>query len=336
MEMKRQGSAREADGAWIVPTLIKERFIGQSPAFQSIVETIKTIAPRECSVVIVGETGTGKEMVARNIHFNSRRADRVFVPVDCSSLTGQLFESQLFGHMKGAFTGAISDTLGFFRAADGGTIFLDEIGELMLDLQAKLLRVLQESRVLPVGSTKPYPVDIRVLCATNHDLRQMVLDSKFRADLYFRLNVVQLEVPPLRVRKEDVPILADYFLDKQAQLYNEPPKKLTPAALKILVDYDWPGNVRELANVTEHAYIVSTSQQIAPEALPMEVLTGSLLPQNDKAFPTMDKVNERLVLRALQAVNGRKMAAAKLLKIDHRKLSRLIKKFNLQPTWKQA
>jgi len=336
MEMKRQGSARNADGAWNGPTLIKERFIGQSHAFQSIVETIRTIAPRECSVVIVGETGTGKEMVARNIHFNSRRADKVFVPVDCSSISGQLFESQLFGHMRGAFTGAISDTLGFFRAADAGTIFLDEIGELALDLQAKLLRVLQESRVLPVGSTKPYPVDVRVLCATNHDLRQMVLDAKFRADLYFRLNVVQLEVPPLRVRKEDVPILASYFLDKQAKLYNEPPKELTTAALKILVDYDWPGNVRELANVIEHAYIVSTSNQITPEALPTEVLTGCLLPQDDKAFPTMDKVNERLVIRALQAVNGRKMAAAKLLKIDHRKLSRLIKKFNLQPTWKQA
>jgi len=336
MEMKREGSAREADGAGTVPTLINEDFIGQSAAFQSIVETINTIAPRECSVVIVGETGTGKEMVARCIHCNSRRSTKVFVPVDCTSLTGQLFESQLFGHMKGAFTGAITDTLGFFRAANKGTIFLDEIGELADGLQAKLLRVLQESRVLPVGSTKAYPIDVRVICATNHDLRQMVLDGKFRADLYFRLNVVQLEVPPLRVRKEDVPVLARYFLGKQAQLYNEPAKRLSAAALKIMVDYDWPGNVRELANVVEHAYIVSKSREITTEALPTEILTKSLVLEDDKAFPSMDKVNERLVIRALQAVNGRKMAAAKLLKIDHRKLNRLIKKFDLQPTWKQA
>ena len=336
MEMKRPRSARNADGARIGPTPVHERFIGQSPAFQSIVETIKTIAPRECSVVIVGETGTGKEMVAKNIHANSRRPDQVFVPVDCTSLTGQLFESQLFGHVRGAFTGAISDTLGFFRAANGGTIFLDEIGELVPDLQAKLLRVLQESRVLPVGAIESHDIDVRVLCATNHDLRQMVLDGDFRADLYFRLNVVQLEVPPLRVRREDVAVLAYYFLDRQAQLYNEPTKSLSPDTLKILIEYDWPGNVRELANVMEHAYIVSSTGVIGPDSLPTEVLTGSLVLQDDNTFPSLDKVNEKLVIRALQAVNGRKMAAARLLKIDHRKLSRLIRKFNLQPTWKQA
>ncbi len=334
MQMKRENSTRSAESVWKWSGI--DRFIGRSPAFQSVIETIKTIAPRECPVVVVGETGTGKEMVARAIHARSCRAESVFVPVDCTALSGQLFESQLFGHMKGSFTGAISDTLGFFRAAHNGSIFLDEIGELESGLQAKLLRVLQELSVVPVGSTKPYPVNVRVICATNHELRQMVLDGSFRADLYFRLNVVQLELPPLRLRKEDIPILADYFLEKQAQLYNEPLKRLSAGALKILVDYDWPGNVRELANVMEHAYVISASSHITPSSLPTEILTGGILLDSEKAFPSLDKVNERLVIRALQAVNGRKMAAAKLLRIDHRKLARLIKKFNLQPTWKQG
>jgi transcriptional regulator with PAS, ATPase and Fis domain len=236
--------------------------------------------------------------------------------------------------MKGAFTGAVSDTLGFFRAANGGSIFLDEIGELSHELQAKLLRVLQESRVVPLGSTKGWPIDVRVICATNKDLRQLVLDGTFRKDLYFRLNVVQLELPPLRDRKDDILILAKYFLDKQAKLYREPPKDISAAAAKVLVEYDWPGNVRELANVVEHAYILSDSAEIKPSALPADVLTGALMTPEQQAFPTMEKVKEKLVLQALQATNGRKMAAAKLLNIDHRKLSRLIKKYNLQPTWK--
>lgn len=172
------------------------RFIGVSDAFTSILEIIRSVAARKCSVIITGETGAGKEMVARQLHYAGDRADKVFVPVDCTTLTGQLFESQLFGHTKGAFTSAVDSTLGFFRAADGGTIFLDEISEIPLELQAKLLRVLQESMVTPLGSTKSWPVDVRVLCSTSRDLRQMVKSEQFRADLYYRLNVVTLEVPP--------------------------------------------------------------------------------------------------------------------------------------------
>lgn len=308
-------------------------FIGRSAAFKSVEETICAIAPRNCSVIISGETGTGKELVARRIHANSKRTDKIFIPVDCTTLTGQLFESQLFGHVKGAFTGAFSDTLGFFRAADGGTIFLDEISELPLDLQAKFLRVLQEERVTPLGSIQSYPVDLRVLCATNCNLRDMLRDGKFRADLYYRLNVVNIELPPLRERRDDIVILAEYFLAKQAKLYNEPMKKLNKSAIKILTSYNWPGNVREIANVMERAYVLSKSREIGPSELSMGILTNDLLPQNDHEFPAMDDVNKKLVVRALQAAKGRKMAAARLLRIDHRKLGRLIERYNLQPTY---
>jgi len=299
-----------------------------------IIETLKTVALRDCPVLILGETGTGKEMVARQIHAHSYRAENVFVPVDCAALTGQLFESQLFGYVKGSFTGAVSSNLGSFRAADGGTIFLDQIEKLSLVLQAKLLSVFLESRVTPVGSTKSYPVNVRVICATDCDLRQMVRDGNFRADLYFHLKVLQLDLPPLRERKEDIIILAKYFLDRQAQLYNGHSKTLSPGAIKILTSYNWPGNIQELANVMEQAHIFSDSDEIRPSELPLDILTEDILPEQDRGFPTLDQVNKKLVINALEATNGQKMAAAKLLRIDHRKLSRLIKKYNIQLTWK--
>jgi len=311
------------------------KLLGRSAALQSISEAIRTIAGRQSSVIITGETGTGKEMVARAIHEKSSRADKIFVPVDCTALSGQIFESQLFGHAKGSFTGAIRDTLGFFRAADEGTIFLDEISEIEIDLQAKLLRVLQESAVTPVGETRPYPIDVRVICATNCDLKRMVREGTFRADLYFRLNVIRLEIPPLRERKEDILILAEYFLNKQAELYDESKKTLAPETLKILEDYDWPGNVRELANVMEYAYINSQTDVIRPVSLPTEILTGEIvLPINEKTFASFDELTKRLIISALQKTNGRKMAAARLLKIDHRKLAKLVERFDLTPTWK--
>ena len=186
-------------------------------------------------------------MAARQLHLHSDRAKDVFIPVDCTTLTGQLFESQLFGHVKGAFTGAVDNTLGFFRAANGGTIFLDEISEIPIDLQAKLLRVLQESSVTPLGSTKSYPLDIRVLCATNRDLREMVRHGNFRADLYYRLNVVTVEIPPLRERRDDIIVIAEYFLERQAQFYNEPKKILSPETKQLFLNYTWPGNILGLS-----------------------------------------------------------------------------------------
>jgi len=306
-----------------------------SGAFQSILETVETVALHKSSVIITGETGTGKEMVARQVHNKSSRAKQGFVPVDCSALNGNILESQLFGHVKGSFTGAVMDTVGFFRAADGGTIFLDEIGELDFDLQAKLLRVLQESAVTPVGSTKSCPVDVRVICATNRNLKQMIRDGTFRPDLYFRLNIITIEVPPLRDRGEDVLILANHFLEKQAQLYDVPVKKLNPETKQILMSYDWPGNVRELANVIEHAHITSKTDIIEPSNLPSDVLTGDIvMAMQQEEFPSFGQLQKQLVIRAMQKTNGQKMATAKLLEIDHRKLDRLVERFNLEPSWK--
>ena len=328
------GFAGDAESTRNRSRQLSECFVGQSSLFRSLINKIKTVAPRQCPVIIIGETGTGKEMVARQIHAYSRRAEYVFMPVDCTALTGQLFESQLFGHLKGSFTGATHDTLGFFRAADGGTIFLDEIEELSPGLQAKLLRVLQESGVTPVGSTKSYAVNVRVICAANRNLQKMVREGTFRTDLYFRLNVVTLEVPPLRERKEDIVILAEYFLNKQARLYNEPTKSLLPSAVKALTSYRWPGNVRELANVMERAFVMSPSNQIGASELPTEIFCTDILPPQEHSFPTLDEVTKRLVLRALETAMGHKMAAARLLSIDHRRLNRLIAKFELWPSYK--
>jgi transcriptional regulator with PAS, ATPase and Fis domain len=314
---------------------VSKNLVGRSRPFEAILDSIETVAPRRSSVVILGETGAGKEMVARQIHARSDRREGAFVPVDCTALSGTIFESQLFGHVKGAFTGALRDTLGFFRAAEGGTIFLDEIGDIEPDLQAKLLRVLQESRVTPVGATKSVPVDLRVLCATNRDLKQMVREGTFRADLYFRLNVFKIEIPPLRERRNDILALADHFLSQQAKLYNEPAKELSPETLRILIDYDWPGNVRELANVMEHIHIASDAFVIEPHSLPADVLNRDLeLPLEDDAFMSFEDLQKKLVIRALQKTKGRKMATARLLKIDHRKLDRLVEDFNLEPTWR--
>ena len=305
------------------------KLIGQSESFQAIFETIRSVAARRCCITITGETGTGKEMVARKIHEYSDRSERAFVPVDCTTLTGQLFESQLFGHVRGAFTGAIENTLGFFRAADGGTIFLDEISEIPLELQAKLLRVLQEGTVTPIGSTQSFKIDVRVLCATNRDLRRMVDDSEFRADLYYRLNVVNLHIPPLRERPEDILLLAGHFLDNLSTFYAEPPKLLDPETERILLRYRWPGNVREMANAMERAYVLSPEAVIQPAYLPPEVLLGEFS-RSASPLPTLEEANERLVKEALRITKGQKIAAAKILGIERRRLNRLLEKLNIE------
>jgi two-component system response regulator HydG len=305
------------------------QFIGKSEAFDSILKLVNVIAARKCPVIISGETGVGKEMVARQIHYESDRANKPFIPVDCTTLTGQLFESQLFGHVKGAFTGAIDNTLGFFRAADGGTIFLDEISEIPMELQAKLLRVLQENSVTPLGSTKSYPIDIRVLCATNQNPQQLVEDGAFRSDLYYRLNVVNLEVPPLRKRKEDILPLAEYFLASQAIFYGEQPKTLTSNVKKLLLHYTWPGNIRELSNAIEHAYVLTQGQKIQASALPFEILIADSPAYPKQYLPTLDEVKRKIITQTLEHTKGRKIAASKILGLERRKLNRLIEKLNI-------
>lgn len=311
-------------------------FIGCSAALTSILDTAKAVAARECAVIITGETGVGKELVARQIHNLSKRAEKVFVPVDCTTLTGQLFESQLFGHVRGAFTGAVDNTLGFFRAADGGTIFFDEISEIPLELQAKLLRVLQDGDIMPLGSTKSYPVDVRVLCATNRNLREMVEEGTFRADLYYRLNVVNLEIPPLRHRKEDILPLAEYFLANQAAFYDEPPKVLSPAVKELLLNYTWPGNVRELANAMERAYVLTIGEEIQPAAMPFEVIIAEATAYPKRELLTLDEVQRKIITQTLGFTRGRKIAAAKILGIERRKLNRLIEKLNISMTEKKT
>lgn len=308
----------------------QDAIIGCSGAFVSLMDTIRSIAARQCCVTLVGETGTGKEMLAKQIHRCSDRLDKVFVPVDCTTLTGPLFESQLFGHTKGAFTGAVDNTLGFFRAANGGTIFLDEISEIPLELQAKLLRVLQEGTVTPLGSTHSYPIDVRVICATNRDLRQLVADEDFRMDLYYRLNVVTLHVPPLRQRPEDILPMANHFLRNLSRFYNEPMKKLSPQAERILLEYPWPGNVRQIANAMERAYVLTQGSVIETEALPPEILVEKRTKTGESQLLTLDAAKERLVTEALRRTKGQKNAAAKILGIDRRRLNRMIEKLNIE------
>ncbi|HUV42064.1 MAG TPA: sigma-54 dependent transcriptional regulator [Sedimentisphaerales bacterium] len=307
----------------------ENNLIGKSDAFDSILQTIEAIAARKCPVIITGETGVGKEMVAKKIHLSSDRADKVFVPVDCTTLTGHLFESQLFGHLRGAFTGAVEQTLGFFRAADGGTLFLDEISEIPLNLQAKFLRTLQQNAVTPLGSTKSYPVDVRILCASNRDLGQMVKEQTFRSDLYYRLNVVNLEIPPLRKRKEDILPLAEYFLTNQALFYSEPPKFFNATAKKLLCSYNWPGNIRQLANAVERAYILTTAEEIRPAALPFEIIIADSHDYPQSELPTLDQVKRKLIIQALDHTKGHKIAAARILGIERRRLNRLMHKLNV-------
>ncbi|MHC4836417.1 MAG: sigma-54 interaction domain-containing protein [Planctomycetota bacterium] len=333
-----QGSARNR-GGFEKRTVASERIrsaqpplpplIGSSELFTGLMDTVESVARRHCCVMITGETGTGKEMVARKIHHSSLRSDRSFIPVDCTTLTGQLFESQLFGHVKGAFTGAVSDTMGFFRAGDGGTIFLDEISEIPLDLQAKLLRVLQEGTVTPVGSTQSYQINVRILCAANRDLKEMIAKNEFRTDLYYRLNVVNLEIPPLRQRAEDILPLAHHFLAGQASFYNEPAKTLSAEAEQFLLRYHWPGNVRQVANAMERAFVLSMGEVIEPSVLPKEILTAAYTASPESPLPTLNDAKSKLIADALRVTGGRKVAAARILGIDRRRLNRLMEKLNI-------
>ena len=323
--LKGRISAVQSDG-------VGAPMVGNSDAFSSLVDTVRSIAQRQCCVIITGQTGTGKEMIAQKIHEYSLRASKPFIPVDCTTLTGPLFESQLFGHVKGAFTGAINETLGFFRAADGGTIFLDEISEIPLELQAKLLRVLQQGAVTPLGSTRVCPVDVRVICASNRNLKQMVDQNEFRADLYYRVNVVNIEIPPLCQRGEDILQLADHFLKNLSEFYQEPLKRLSEKARQLLLKYPWPGNVREMANAMERAYVLTEKDIIEPSALPSEILLSAYVIRPDSPLPTLDVAQKRLIIEAMHLANGQKTSAAKILGIDRRRLNRLIEKLDISYT----
>ena len=251
-----------------------ERIVGVSPWAEQVRNAIRLVAVHQSSVLILGPSGTGKELIARAIHASGRRVGKPFIPVDCAVTTGTLFASHMFGHVKGSFTGATSSTLGCFRAADAGTIFLDEIGEMELELQAKLLRVLQQRVVVPVGSHDEIPIDVRVVAATNRDLGREVAEGRFREDLYYRLNVVTIRTLPLRDRPEDVPVLAERYLAELAARHGMPLCSLSPAAIEVLQGYAWPGNVRELENVLERAVMFSSGDAIDPESLTGFIASG--------------------------------------------------------------
>jgi transcriptional regulator with PAS, ATPase and Fis domain len=290
------------------------------------------VASRHSTVMILGETGSGKEMIARYIHAASYRATGPFVPVDCTTFSEGLFESEMFGHARGAFTGAIRDSLGIVRSASGGTLFLDELGELSLAMQAKLLRVLQNRRVSPVGDSKSYPVDIRVLCATNRDLSAMVQAGTFRKDLYYRLNVVVVHVPPLRARTDDVADLGRHFLQMQADLYEEPVKRLLPPVIDALKRYAWPGNVRELANVIEHAHVLSHGNVIELADLPprlQQIADGASRAVRSVHGLHLETIERDAIIEALRRTNFNKAAASRMLGINIQRLNRRIRSLNV-------
>jgi len=288
-----------------------------------VLDIVKRVSSLDVTVIIYGESGTGKELIARTIHFNSPRKDRPFIPVNIAALPEELVESELFGYKKGAFTGATTDKVGIFKACDGGTILLDEVAEASPRLQAKLLRVIEYKKFTPLGSTREEEVDVRIIAATNKNLFGLVKEGKFREDLYYRLNVVPIHLPPLRERVEDIPLLVNYFIKKYSVRYNLQEKALDDEALKLLMSYTWPGNIRELENLIEHLLIVTRSLRITKE----DVLNLMKRKSTEKAkIKTLEELELDYIKHILNLTRGNKKKASELLGIDLSTLYRKIKK----------
>lgn len=323
-ERKRLARRKEAGAGEKVPAPI-----GDSPCFVEAMELVRRAAETDSTILIRGESGTGKEIVARYIYSSSARAGRPFVTVNCGALTETLLESELFGHVKGSFTGAISNKDGLFKVAHGGTIFLDEIGDTSLGLQVKLLRVLQEKEITPVGSTQPVPVDVRVIAATNRDLEKDVRERQFREDLYYRLNVIPIRIPPLRERREDISLLIDYFLKRGGDIDSEHGKRFSSGALKLMTEYSWPGNIRQLENVVEQLAVICPGERVMEKDLPDKIRepeTESFVSEETKPTPTLEVIERSYINWVMEQVGGSKQKAAEILGIDpstlYRKLSR--------------
>lgn len=303
--------------------------VGRSHAMKEVISLCRRVADSNATVLITGESGTGKEVVARAIHFGGARGSHPFLPVNCGALPEQLMESELFGHVKGAFTGAAEDKQGLFRAADGGTVFLDEIGELPPPLQVKMLRVLQERTVRPVGSSEETDVNIRVIAATNQDLESLVQEKQFRTDLFYRLNVINIQLPPLRERREDIPALVEHLLGRFARELGAPEKQVSQDALRALVDYDYPGNIRELSNILERAATLAPTPVVGTEDLPPGLhgksdrdISGIIeIPREGLNLEeTLERVEKGILKQALSRTGGVRTQAAKLLGISFRSL----------------
>jgi DNA-binding NtrC family response regulator len=308
-----------------------DRPIGKARSFTDVLKLAETVAPTDSTVLISGESGTGKEVVARFLHTLSDRGERAFNSINCGALPESLLESELFGHVKGSFTGAVRDKDGLLVAADGGTLFLDEIGEMSPATQVKLLRALQEREVIPVGSTETISVDVRIIAATNRELEDEIRRGQFRSDLYYRLNVIALHLPPLRERRDDIPLLARYFLDGLAER-DGVTLELTDEALAVLGEYDWPGNVRELENALERAAVVAAGKPIAPEHLPDRVREAPkprLISAEAPANPSMEVIERAYIQWVLQAEGGNKTRAAEVLGIDPSTLYRKLNRYGI-------
>jgi DNA-binding NtrC family response regulator len=311
------------------------QILGKSKTIQAVFDLIRRVADSPTNVLITGESGTGKELVAKAIHYNSSRKEAPFVPVNCAAIPEQLLESELFGHMRGAFTDAKVDKRGLFEEAQKGTLFLDEISELPLMLQAKLLRAIQEKEIRRVGATKPIAVDVRIIAATNLNLADEVKNKRFREDLYYRLNVIELKLPPLRERREDIPLLVDAFLKKCAEMGGKPVKGISEAALAMLIDYAWPGNVRELENVIERAVTLSRGDKVSPDDLPPAVQGARgdrrvLNEAAEKSLP-LHEVEKEYIKKILEKTGGNKYQAAHVLGIDRKTLYRKLAEIEGKP-----
>ncbi|MCU1224041.1 MAG: two component, sigma54 specific, transcriptional regulator, Fis family [Edaphobacter sp.] len=313
-----------------------ENIVGKSEPMLRLFDLIAQVAPSRSTVLLQGESGTGKELIAKALHANSPRRDRPFVPVNTGAVPSELLESTLFGHVKGAFTSAVTAKKGLFEVANGGTLFLDEIGTMTMDMQAKILRVLQDRRFMHLGGVQEIQVDVRIIAATNVNLQEAVRDGRFREDLFYRLNVISLELPPLRARREDIPLLAAHFLKFYADENGTETRALSPEAMRIIMDYEWPGNVRELENAMERGVVLSTSRTITPDLLPTQ-LTGStysasLLDHQPDAslFDLMEEIERRIIADRLERCHWNQTDAAEYFKIPLSTLNQKIKRLNVE------
>jgi len=313
-----------------------DNIISKNERMRQIFDTIRKVAKYKSTILITGESGTGKELVAKAIHFNSDRSNNPFVPVNCGAIPENLLESELFGHTKGSFTNAVRTKKGLFEEADEGTMFLDEIGELPFQLQVKLLRVLQDGEIRRVGDSRPIKIDVRIIAATVKDLDKEVREDKFRDDLFYRLNVLPIKIPPLKERREDIPLLVDHFIHKYSRELNHPIQEINQEALNCLLNYSWNGNVRELENVIERAIVLTDSNQIQVENLPLEIQSPreesmvSLLNDELSIKKASRYLEMDLIKKALHKTNGNHTHAAKLLEISHRALLYKIKEYGVK------
>jgi DNA-binding NtrC family response regulator len=306
-----------------------ENIVGTSAAMRAVFERIRMAADARSTVLIAGESGTGKELVVRALHYCSSRRHKPFVPINCAAIPESLIESELFGHEKGSFTGATARRAGVFEAADGGTLFIDEIGEMNLGLQSKLLRAIETRRIMPVGSSKEVEVDVRLVAATNRDLFEEVKNKRFRDDLYYRLKVVEINLPPLRERTEDIPLLARYFLQQIAKENQRPVSEISPEAMDLLLSYRWPGNVRELRNMLEGIVILSPRERIEASDLPEHIHGATSAAIVLRSGMKMSELEKEAIRMTLQQTEGRRSEAAKILGVSVRILQRKIKEYDL-------